>query len=202
MKRLLTILFLMTLGVINAQSFRFGTKLGYVNSTFKMEGFKYMKLTSSSKSNIYLAIQAEYFFNQYISGQAEFAMAGLGARNVFGSIAIDKGDNHEGYFDINLHTYSLPLGIKVYPARRVALLGGLNLGFNLMATTQIGKEKIKLNNIKTGNHSLFIGGECRIFKDFFLEARYNFGLSNISEFAPIIRNNYLQIGIGYYFKNL
>ncbi|MFK8302142.1 outer membrane beta-barrel protein [Capnocytophaga stomatis] len=202
MKRLLTIAFLMTLGVINAQSFRFGTKLGYVNSTFKMEGSNHMSLTSSSKSNIYLALQAEYFLNEYISGQAEFTMAGLGARNIFGSIQVDKGENYEGFFDIHLHTYSLPLGIKVYPVNRLALLGGLNLGFNLTATTKINGEIIRLRNIKIGNHSLFLGGECRIFKDFFLETRYNFGISDISEFAPSIINNYFQLGIGYYFKNL
>lgn len=202
MKQLLTITFLMVASAISAQSFGFGTKIGYVNSVLKLEDFNNVKVTSGARSNIYLAVQAEYFFNPHISAQAEFAMAGLGGRQIFGNIKADRGENYEGFFDLNLHTYSLPIGIKVYPAKQIALLGGLNLGVNLVATTQLGKEKIKLNNVKTGNHSLFLGGECRIFKDFFLEARYNFGLSNISEHTPIIRNNYFQIGLGYYFKEL
>lgn len=201
MKRLLTILFLATLGSINAQSFGFGTKLGYVNSTLNLQIDNSTKITSKSKSNIYLGIQAEYFFNLYIAAQAEFTMAGLGGREVIGNLRSDNGQTHEGHFDIHLQTYSLPISIKVYPTKGFALLGGFNLSFNLLATTKLNNERIKLNNIKTGNHAAFFGGECHIFKDFFLEARYNFGLSNISEIGQIIRNNYFQIGVGYYFKN-
>ncbi len=199
-KQFLVIFFLFGLSVVNAQSFRFGGKIGYVNSFLTLEDFG-GKMSSKAKSNAYLGVQGEYFFNKYIAAQAEITIAGLGGQKVITSVETE-GKTFEGAMDLHLATCNFPIGFKIYPARRFAVLGGLGLGIISQAITEAEGQKIKLTNIKTGNHALFFGGEYRFVKNFFVEMRYNIGISNINTALPIIHSNYFQIGIGHFFKSL
>lgn len=197
-KILFTFAFLMMMANAYSQSHRFAGKLGYVNSNLRLKN-AYINTNFEARSSIYLGFQGEYFFSPKFSAQAEWTMVGLGANNVPSKVEY-QNQTFEGNIDIHLGTHRIPLGIKFYPSQKLALLGGFNLGFITLASTKIKDEKVRLKNMETSNHSFFLGGEFKIYKNLFLDARYNFGVSDVKfDSSATTRNNYFQIGLGWYF---
>lgn len=197
-KILFTFAFLMMMANAYSQSHRFAGKLGYVNSNLRLKN-AYINTNFEARSSIYLGFQGEYFFSPKFSVQAEFAMAGLGANNIPLKVQY-ANKNYEGNLDLHLGTYAIPLGLKFYPSPKFALLGGLNFGFVTLASTKVENEKVRFRDLEKGNHSFFLGGEFKIYKNLFFDARYNIGLSNLSvEPSATTKNNYFQIGLGWYF---
>lgn len=189
-KTILTIL-LMTLGfLLNAQSkFEGGFKLGYVNSRLT-ENYHGIEPTSDPKSNVYVSIPIEYKIHKNFSLQAELAMAGLGGENL----------QSIGGSRLHLTTIYFPLGIKIYPINQFSVNAGFNFGF---VTNALGKENgqdVEFEDIKTSNHSYYVGAEYKFSRNFLAEIRYNKGISNLVDSnLGTMNNSFLQIGFGYLF---
>lgn len=190
MKNLLFLTLFIT-GLSNAQLIDFGVKLGYVNSVlnFKEKG---IEGSFDFKSNIYVSMPVEFHVHPRLSLQGELALAGLGGENLTINNQISR---------LHLTTVYIPVGVKLYPIKnRLSLIGGLNLGFTLKALGKIDGQKVEFNNLNSSNHSYFFGGEVKITKSIFAEARYNKGISNIvKEPGKIMKHNFLQVGVGYIF---
>lgn len=183
------------MGVCHAQKkFERGIKLGYLHSTLKLSEGGFSE-TFDAKSSAYMSVPMEYhLINDRFSILGEIGIVGLGGNNL-----PINGQNSPLY----LATFYVPLGAKFYPFNhKFSLLGGLNLGFTVKALGEENGKKVKYTNFKTGNHSAFLGLEYKFTKNIFAETRYNLGLSNIvSERGQTMKNNFLQIGVGYIFDD-
>lgn len=198
-KILFTFAFLMMMANAYSQSHRFAGKLGYVNSNLRLKN-AYINTNFNAQSGIYVGLQGEYFFSPKFSAQVEWNFATLGADNVPLKVQYDNNKNYEGNLDLSLVTHAFPLEIKYYPSLKFALLSGFKLGFITVASAKVQNEMVRFPAIQTSNHSFFLGGEFKIYKNLFFDARYNIGLSNIPiEPSATTKNNYFQIGLGWHF---
>ena len=119
-------------------------------------------------------------------------MAGLGAEG----FVMENGEVSR----LHLTTVYIPVGIKIFPVEKFALLGGFNLGFT---TKALGNgQSVEFTNFKSSNNSFLIGGEYHIGKSYLAEVRYNIGITNIiNNPNEEMKNSFLQIGVGYKFAN-
>ncbi|MHA3046036.1 outer membrane beta-barrel protein [Riemerella anatipestifer] len=191
MKKLLLSALVATVGFANAQKLETGFKIGYVNSTLHLEAMG-QQYKPNAKSSVYIAMPVSYKVNKYVSLHGELGMAGLGAENLI----MDNNERSR----LHLTTVYIPLGVKFTPIESLGILGGFNLGFVTKALGKQNGQDVEFTDIRTGNHSIFFGGEYKITKSIFVETRYNIGLSNLYPTNDItMKNNFLQIGVGYLF---
>lgn len=199
MKKLFLVATLALFGAMNAQVKSF-VKLGYVNSTLPVSYKNYSK-TSDSKSNVYLGIGIENKFNKNFAVEGDLLIAGLG-----GSVPVSFDGSTVSNMKIHLGTILVPVSLKYYPVDKFSLFAGLNFGFVVNAVGEINGEKGKIEDVKTLNFGPHFGAEGHITDKFFVEARYNIGLSNLvktdaSTNGLEIKNNFFQIGLGYKFSH-
>ncbi len=178
---------------LNAQKFEAGIKVGYVNSTLDLtvDG---QKQQVDPKHSVYMSVPIEYHAHKNVSIFTELAMAGLGGENLnFG------GERSR----LHLTTVYFPVGVKLYPVERFALVGAYNFGFVTNALGKQDGEEVDFEDLHKGNSSFSFGAEYRFTPNFSAEAKYNIGTSNIAKESPgvVMKNNFLQIGVGYYFQN-
>lgn len=180
----------MLISIVSAQSkFEGGFKLGYINSKLT-ENYNGIKPTSDAKSNVYISIPIEYKLHKNFSLQAELGMAGLGGENL----------QSIGGSRLHLTTIYIPLGVKIYPIAKFSLNAGFNLGFVTRALGKQDGQDVEFEDIKTANHSYYLGAEYKFSKKYLAEIRYNKGISNlIDSNLGTMHNRFLQVGVGYMF---
>ncbi|MBU4537267.1 MAG: porin family protein [Bacteroidetes bacterium] len=194
MNKILLMAAVLSASVFNAQKFEAGIKIGYVNSTldFTVDG---QKQPVDAKNSVYITVPLEYHAHKNLSVFAELGMAGLGGENLM----MENGERSR----LHLTTVYFPVGLKIYPVERFALVGAYNFGF---VTNALGKENgkdVDFEDLHNGNSSFSFGTEYKFKKGFAAEVKYNIGTSNIAKTIPgaVMKNNFLQIGLGYYFDN-
>ncbi len=192
MKKLLITFSLIFIHFSSAQKkFELGFNIGYVNSTVQYTVFG-TKVPTNSKSSLYVSAPMTYHLNKNISFFGGLGMAGLGAEG----FVMENGEVSR----LHLTTVYIPVGIKIFPVEKFALLGGFNLGFT---TKALGNgQSVEFTNFKSSNNSFLIGGEYHIGKSYLAEVRYNIGITNIiNNPNEEMKNSFLQIGVGYKFAN-
>lgn len=189
-KTFLTTLLVFLVFLVNAQSkFEGGFKLGYVNSRLT-ENYMGIKPSSDPKSNVYISVPIEYKFHKNFSLQAELAMAGLGGENL----------QSIGGSRLHLTTIYFPLGIKIYPINQFSINAGFNFGFVSNALGKENGQDVEFEDIKTSNHSYYVGAEYKFSRSYLVEVRYNKGISNLVDSnLGTMKNSFFQIGLGYMF---
>lgn len=189
MKKLLLLASLCIFNFSFSQKFEGGIKLGYVNSRIT-ENYMGLKPSSTPKSNVYISVPIEYKVHKNFSLQGELAMAGLGGENL----------QSIGGSRLHLTTIFFPLGIKIYPINQFSLNAGFNFGFTTNALGKENGQDVEFEDIKTSNHSYYFGAEYKFTRNILAEVRYNKGISNLvdSDLGKM-KNNFLQIGVGYLF---
>lgn len=194
MNKILLAIAVVSAAFLNAQKFEGGIKVGYVNSTLDFR-FMGQKQDMDSKHSAYATIPVEYHAHKNISLFAEFGMAGLGGENM----VMPNGERSR----LHLTTIYFPVGVKLYPIERFALVGAYNFGFVTNALGKQNGEDVDFEDLKSGNSSFSFGAEYKFPKGLSAEVKYNIGTSNIAKKIPgaVMKNNFLQIGMGYYFKN-
>lgn len=101
----------------------------------------------------------------------------------------------EGAKDASLTYLRIPLMAKYYIADSFALLAGPSLGFKVGAEDDFIDEATKSMDFGLG-----IGAAYELENGFFFDARYNLGLSNISDVDEAeLKNTNIQIGVGFRF---
>jgi len=96
--------------------------------------------------------------------------------------------------DIDLSYISVPVMAKFYVLpEKLSLMAGPQFSF-------LVDEAEEAFDTKSFDLSAGIGAELKIIAGIFAQARYNVGLSNVSDNDEIdIKNNVFQLSVGYYF---
>src|SRR5690606_37813419 len=130
-----------------------------------------------------------------ISLFAELAGAGLGGEN----LVLPDGQRTR----LHLTTIYFPVGVKLYPVERFALVGAYNFGLITNALGEQNGEDVDFEDLKNGNSSFSFGAEYKFRSGVAAEVKYNIGTSNIAKTIPgmEMKNNFLQIGVVYYFDD-
>ncbi len=201
MKKQILLLF-MLLGIgITAQQTHFGIKAGYSLSNLSVKS-TVGKLSYDPKSSFYIGALAEHTLNDKFSLQAELLYSTLGGTfkaTSTGTSTVEVEDK------TTFGTLQIPLLGKYKLANNFALAAGVNLGAIISAKSNykdssgVEKETDFKENVNTFNIAPLIGLEYNLQNKMFVDARYNFGISNISKIASKETISFLQVGIGYKF---
>jgi len=99
-----------------------------------------------------------------------------------------------------------PLLAKYYFTEKFSALGGLNVGLIISAKSKYSESSSSeiRTDIKGRTNSFnlapLLGLEYNASERFFIDARFNIGISNISKISTL-KSNFLQVGLGYKFPN-
>jgi hypothetical protein len=219
MKRLLLIAAVAVMGSsAYAQEFRFGPKVGFAMSTMKIDENQddLGKRNMSPKYTFYIGGMAEYKINDNFGFQAELLYSSLGAKEKIDGI--DAGVMFVGeQTKVNLGTLLVPVSAKYFISENFSIAAGANFGVILSAKqkTVIGSDFVDMeiegesgegevdikNEIKKLNIAPFVGVEYMFENGFFIDGRYSYGVSNLSNDGSggKVTNSFAQIGVGFKF---
>lgn len=209
MKKLFIIGVFAFAGLANAQV-NLGVKAGYALSSIDSSS---SFASYHSKSTYYGGLLSEVKFGR-IAVQGEVLYTELGATENVSLLP--------GYLttDISLHSILVPIMAKYYIADNFSVGVGANFGFvvsaqakvsstNAIVSSQLNGLGINGNRdignlISTMQFSPFISAEYNLPLGFFVDARYNFGVTNLNDNKQLlgntsIKNSFWQVGVGYKF---
>lgn len=207
MRKLYILLFLSIFSFSFSQ-IHYGVKAGYNLSNMTFDWGQYGKEKLDSKSYFYVGAFLEYQFSDKFSIQEELAYTELG-----GTMSYEVTDfvgNEVVIAGINTVKFKYPqlqnsVAAKYYPIRKLAFLGGINLGINLNPNLEQSFRSPftpsgKLENVKSINVFPFLGTEFHITEKLFADARYHFNFFNVKQEGLQNKIGFFQIGLGYRFK--
>lgn len=171
-KIILTVAAVFALGTASAQDMKFGAKAGYLNSNFGGDA------DTDARSSFYIGGLVDFTISEKFHVQPELLYSMEGADN-------DETD---------LSFVRIPVMAKYYVAD----------GFNIQAGPQFGfvagGGAIK-DNLKSFDYGLGFGAAYELESGLFFDARYNFGMANLSDVDGVdINTTSFGIGLGYRFK--
>ena len=226
MKKLLFLSAIALSGVINAQT-TFGVKTGYALSQLNSEDdddmeFEGIGVDKKSKSGFYIGGFVEHKLTDKFALQGELQYAELGGR--YQGKFEDSGYHATLNMDFKINQILIPISAKYYPTSNFALSAGPYLGFIVsnkfeakFKDSNLPKEVIDDANNELNEYNqmfsesfddslqkvtfgLQVGAEYNIYRGLLIDARYNFGLSNLEKDSNTsTKMSYFQIGLGYKF---
>lgn len=205
MKNILSIAALLAISFhVNAQeNVKFGVKAGANFST----------LSNVTKAEMlpgfYAGAVAEIKLSKAFSFQPELVYSSQGAKNVYSETVGGVTVNHSN--QDKLGYINVPLLAKYYITKSFSAEVGPQLGFMVSAQNN---DKVTTNNVEVRENRSFkdevksfdfgigAGLSYDVIKGFFVNARYNFGLTKVgkaNEYYSQSKNGITQVGIGYKF---
>lgn len=144
---------------------------------------------AKAKVGLVAGAEAEYQITDMISvtGGAFYSMQGA------------KGKDDSGFGEkLNIDYLNIPILCNVYVAKNFAVKLGAQLGINVNADAKTGNLTMDVgDNIETVDLSIPVGLSYE-YQNFVIDARYNWGLTNIVKGADdSVRNSVFQITLGY-----
>ena len=225
MKKIITTLVLAvaTLGVAQAQEFKVGVKAGglFSNAAFKKdtkEGIT-TKYNTGFKFGYQFGVLGEYNFNDKLGVEVDVLYAFQGAK--FNSIEFSRGDVSfpkvdikNGEINTQMNVNHIWLKYSVAEGLRPKL--GVNVSNLIKASvkgeTEVEGRKINFADLKAEPKKKFdfgvgAGIEYNHDSGFFVEATYNYGLTELSfkekgdveTESPRFKNSVIQLNVGYKF---
>ena len=225
MKKIITTLVLAvaTLGVAQAQEFKVGVKAGglFSNAAFKKdtkEGIT-SKYNTGFKFGYQFGVLGEYNFNDKLGVEVDVLYAFQGAK--FNSIEFSRGDVSfpkvdikNGEINTQMNVNHIWLKYSVAEGLRPKL--GVNVSNLIKASvkgeTEVEGRKINFADLKAEPKKKFdfgvgAGIEYNHDSGFFVEATYNYGLTELSfkekgdveTESPRFKNSVIQLNVGYKF---
>ena len=225
MKKIITTLVLAvaTLGVAQAQEFKVGVKAGglFSNAAFKKdtkEGIT-TKYNTGFKFGYQFGVLGEYNFNDKLGVEVDVLYAFQGAK--FNSIEFSRGDVSfpkvdikNGEINTQMNVNHIWLKYSVAEGLRPKL--GVNISNLIKASvkgeTEVEGRKINFADLKAEPKKKFdfgvgAGIEYNHDSGFFVEATYNYGLTELSfkekgdveTESPRFKNSVIQLNVGYKF---
>lgn len=177
---------------VQAQEFSFGPKVGYNNA--KLSGKSWSDFhDSNSKNGFHAGFFAELRFNK-IAIQPEVYYSSEGGKwNA-------SVDNATVEHDFNLNYVNVPVMIKYYLTNSLAIEAGPQAGFlteSDMKFSDLDPDSPKFNDF---NFSVNVGLSLNLPLNLMLSARYNAGLSNVTDHPDVDwKNKVMQLSVGYRF---
>ena len=209
MKKQIIVLLILLSIFLSAQETHFGVKGGYSLSTISIKS-DVGKFSYDPKSSFYLGALSEQPLNDKFSLQGELLYSIIGGTyKTTSTIVSPGGDIVEVNVEdkISYGALQIPLLGKYNVSENFALTAGLNFGLIVSAkykTKDLNGLEVE-NNIKKDVNTLdispLLGLEYNLKNKIFFDARYHFGISNISKISASNQTiNFFQVGIGYKFK--
>lgn len=198
-KVILTIIAVLGFAFANAQDVKFGIKGGINLSTLTgdVEDF-------SSKVGFQLGGFAEFKVSDKFFIQPELLYSAQGAK-------YKETESYYSYKEkMNISYLNIPVVAKYYVVDKFSVEAGPQIGFLLGAKSKweetyagqknSGDEDMK-DSFKTVDFSLNVGAGYDFTENIAAGIRYNFGLSNISDFGDNLKvhNNVISLSVGYKF---
>lgn len=185
----------------------FGLKAGYSLSNLaakQAEG----RVNYDPYSSYYLGALVDRHINEKFSLQGEVLYSNIGGNfNGNSTILTPGGETVVAVKDeIRYGTLQFPLLAKYYFTEKFSALGGLNVGLIISAKSKYSESSSSeiRTDIKGRTNSFnlapLLGLEYNASERFFIDARFNIGISNISKISTL-KSNFLQVGLGYKFPN-
>jgi opacity protein-like surface antigen len=183
MKKLLVSAILLATGFVNAQDVKFGVKLGLniANISGDIEDNK-------SLFGANLGGFAEIKLSDKLAFQPELLFSMQGSK----------------YEDIatKLNYINIPLLAKYNLNEKFSVLAGPQIGFLMSAKLKDSTKSVDIKEgFNTTDFGLNVGAGYNVTENILVDARYNFGLSNILKDADGFsqKNSVFQLSIGYKF---
>lgn len=194
-------------------------------TTFSISNAPENSLDPQSKLGFHIGGVAEYKFNDQFAIAPELVIATAGATFEGGEEEENHGYTSTTHFrkvDEKLMYLNFPILLKFYPNENLSIHFGPEIGFLLSAKYDSESESKIVDStngtviyessdsedntdvkdkINPTNLGISVGVEYKLENGLFFDARYNLGLSNIArETSAIVRNNAIQIGVGFFFN--
>lgn len=218
MKKLLLIASVAVMGVaVKAQEVRFGPKAGYSLSTLKFKDNSNVENTDPMHT-FYVGGLVEYKISDNFGLQGELLYSPLGGKI---SEKAEDPDDETTYIKIQnkttLGTLLIPVSAKYFISENFSLSAGASFGVILSAKSKTvadfglgvipgleiaadDETDIK-DQLNTLNIAPFLGAEYAFENGLFIDARYNYGVSNLAKDSGDgkLTNSFLQVGVGFKF---
>ncbi|MFL9832979.1 porin family protein [Chryseobacterium terrae] len=216
MKKLLLIASVAVMGItVKAQETRFGVKAGYSLSTIKVdEAQDDLEARSTDPSHtFYVGGLVEHKFSDKFGVQGELLYSPLGGKEDYNVSGEDQLYFREKS-KLTFGTLLIPVSAKYFITENLSVALGASFGVILSAKQKtvvdagIGIPGLELegdddvdikNDVNTLNIAPFLGAEFMLENGLFFDARYNYGISDLSKSEGKVTNSFLQVGIGFKF---
>lgn len=170
---ILAIIAVFSFTAAKAQSYGIKGGVNFANlSGSDAEGF-------DSLTGFHLGVTAEFSIFQNLSLQPELVYSVQGAK-------LEDTDYKLGYL-------TLPVMVKFYLNDKLSIHAGPQFGLLVSES-----DEVKENDNNTTDYGISAGIEYKIIGGLFAQARYNSGLSEISDNAEV-KNTVFQLSLGYQF---
>ena len=189
---------LLGLGNVNAQEVKFGTKVGLNLSNFTGD-----LDDSDSKIGFNIGAFAEISLSDKFIFQPELLFSSQGAKS-------EESDNNFSFEQTLKFNYlNMPLMIKFAASDKFALEFGPQLGFLLSAKSKFEEtfdgetfsEEVDIkDSVKSIDFGLNFGASFDVSENIMIGARYNLGLSDITDSEDLkVQNAVFSFSVGYRF---
>lgn len=218
MKKLLLVAAAIVTGAnMNAQEFKFGPKAGYSLSTLKFKDNKDVDNTDPMHT-FFVGGVAEYKLNDNFGLQGEVLYSPLGGK--INEKAEDPNDMSTYIKVRNKTTFGtvlIPVSAKYFISENFSVSAGASFGLILSAKSKTvadvsfglvpgfelsGSDESDIKDqVNTLNIAPFLGVEYAFENGLFIDARYNYGVSNLAKDSGDgkLTNSFLQVGVGFKF---
>ena len=215
MKKLLWVASVILTGVaVKAQETRFGVKAGYSMSTLKVDGDQddLEERSTDPSHTFYVGGLVEHKFSDTFGIQGELLYSPLGGKEDYN---VSEG---QVYFreksKLSFGTLLIPVSAKYFITENLSVALGASFGLILSAKQKTvidagigipgleleGDDEVDIkDDVNTLNIAPFLGAEFMLENGLFFDARYNYGISDLSKSEGKITNSFLQVGVGFKF---
>ena len=215
MKKLLLVASVVLMGVaVQAQETRFGVKAGYSLTMLKVDGDQddLEERTTDPSHTFYVGGLVEHKFSDTFGIQGELLYSPLGGKEDYN---VSEG---QLYFreksKVTFGTLLIPVSAKYFITENLSVALGASFGVILSAKQKTvidagigipgleleGDDEVDIkDDVNTLNIAPFLGAEFMLENGLFFDARYNYGISDLSKSEGKITNSFLQVGVGFKF---
>lgn len=205
-KVILTAVAVFAFGFTNAQSVKFGAKVGLNLATLSGDIDN-----ASPKVGFHVGGFAEIMISDKFAIQPELLYSTQGAQSEFSST--NFGDSYTESIKLNFSYINLPIMAKFYPTKKFSIEAGPQVGFLVSAKQKGSYTEVNGGSVFSGSYNEDIDGLNNVDLGLNLglgfnftekigaNLRYNLGLTDISKDSPnsSFQNRVLQLSFAYKF---
>lgn len=155
------------------------------------------------KAGATLGAVANYQLNDWLDLQGELLYSQHNYKDDLVVDGIAQGEMSE-VLKVKAHYLDVPLLVKFYPLKHDSgfnLEAGVQPGFFLAQSAKLGKENFSeyVGDRNPVNCALLVGASFQAPKNWFIDLRYAFGLTNVPKGGDGFKIQSLQLSLGYFF---
>ena len=177
-----------------------GGKVGvdWSKMTYPIDG-----MDAHFKAGATLGAVANYQLNDWLDLQGELLYS---QHNYKDDLVVDlEGGSQSEVLKVKAHYIDVPLLVKFYPLKHDSgfnLEAGLQPGIFLAQSAKVDNvdEEISAGDRNPVNCALLVGASFHAPKNWFIDLRYAFGLTNVAKGGDGFKIQSLQLSLGYLFQ--